>query len=240
MNGFFITGTDTEIGKTLITSLLALGLRRHGVQVCPVKPIGAGGVYVENRLVSEDVLVYRRLAGIEEPASLLNPFCLERPASPHFAAELEGCSIVSSQIIQTLEEISARYDALLVEGVGGWMVPLNGEYLVADLAKALNLPVIVASANRLGTLNHTLLTLSTIRQSGCPLAGVVFTHPQPDAPADMSRNNIETIEKIGKTAILGNIPYLDPQLLENPDRDLLWQKIQAAFQWNQIIQLLTG
>ncbi|MEW6234063.1 MAG: dethiobiotin synthase [Candidatus Omnitrophota bacterium] len=239
MKGFFITGTDTGIGKTLITSLLALGLRRQGVHVCPVKPIGAGGVFIENRLISEDVLVYRRVADIEEPASLLNPICFQRAVSPHFAAELEGRPIVSCQIIKSLEKISARYDVLLVEGVGGWMVPLNGEYLVADLAKALKLPILVASANRLGTLNHTLLTLASIRQSGCSLAGVVFTHSQPDAPADLARNNIETIEKIGKTAILGSIPFLEPQLLENPDRELLWRKIRNAFQWNQIIQLLT-
>ena len=136
------------------------GLRARGISCCPVKPLGAGGVMAEGRRISEDAIVYRTLGGMGEPLALLNPRCLERPASPHFAAELERIALAPGDLLAPLRVLAERYDYLLVEGIGGWLVPVTYDYSVAAIARDLGLPVLVVSANRLGTLNHTLLTLN--------------------------------------------------------------------------------
>jgi len=238
MRGFFITGTDTEIGKTLITALLAAGLRARGISCCPVKPLGAGGEMAEGRRISEDAIVYRNLGGMGEPLALLNPRCLERPASPHFAAELERITLAPGDLLAPLRVLAERYDYLLVEGIGGWLVPVTYDYSVADFARDLGLPVLVVSANRLGTLNHTLLTLESIRGWGLETAGVVFTHPYPGGEADMAANNVETIRRMGRVEILGTIPYLGERIEESSYPETVWNTVKDCFSWERIIQKL--
>ncbi|RJP22972.1 MAG: dethiobiotin synthase [Candidatus Omnitrophota bacterium] len=238
MNGLFITGTDTEIGKTLITALLSLGLRKHGMNCCPVKPIATGGILHHGNLISEDVLFYQKVTGIRETESIMNPVCLKRPASPHFAASLEARSIHPPEIIRFLRGLARSYEALLVEGIGGWLVPITEEYSVADFASELGLPVILVSANKLGTLNHTLLTLESMRTRGIEPAGVFFSKPTPLIESDMDANNIETIQTIGHVEILGSVPYLDSRLFEESSREILWQNVKETIQWSKIIQCL--
>lgn len=238
MRGFFITGTDTEIGKTLITAFLAAGLRARGISCCPVKPLGAGGVTAGGRRISQDAIVYQRLGGAEAPLGDLNPLCLERPASPHFAAEREGIALVPGDLLASLRALAARYDFLLVEGIGGWLVPVTYEYLVADFARDAGLPVLVVSANRLGTLNHTLLTLESIRGRGLEAAGVIFTHPYPGGEADMAANNVETIRRVGQVEILGSVPYLGERIEECSDPGTVWDLVKDCFSWERIIQKL--
>ncbi len=208
IKGLFITGTDTEIGKTFITSLLTIGLRSRKVNVCPVKPIGAGGVLIDDKIVSEDALIYQRLTHVDEPVSKLNPLCLKRPASPHYAAELESRPISIHKTITAVEELGHKYEYVIVEGIGGWLVPIRYDYSVADFAKDLDLPVVIVSANRLGTLNHTLLTIESIRVHGLEPAGVIVTNPSQGAETDLRENNITTMEWIGNVKILGNVPYI--------------------------------
>ncbi len=236
MNGFFITGTDTEIGKTLLTSLLALGLLKHDVNCCPVKPIATGGVLYEGRRISEDALFYKKIIPIGESLSQLNPFCLIRPASPHFVAEIENQSFDLPHIFQKLQNLSEKYEFLLIEGIGGWLVPLTYNYLVADFAKDIGLPVILISANKLGTINHTLLTLESIRGRGIEPMGVIFTKLSPDSDPDLEKNNVETVRKIGKTEIIGKIPYLHPHLFDEKNAHMLWKEVQNTIQWNKIIE----
>jgi len=238
MNGFFIAGTDTEIGKTLITALLTLGLRRRGVNVCPVKPIASGGIMMDGALASPDALVYKRFCGINESVHNLCPVCFKHPASPHLAAEMEGQVIEPQKAIEALDTLHEKYPALIVEGIGGWLVPVTYDYSMADFAVDLNIPVILVSANKLGTLNHTLLTIESIRNRGMKLAGIIITHPAPPADQNIALNNIETIERIGKTEILGNIPYLGQDIEEKESAASLWPQIQDAFQWQIIHQLL--
>ncbi len=209
MNGYFITGTDTEIGKTIVTALLTLGFRQNGVNCCPIKPIASGGQIYEGTLVSEDALVYRDIVGLNVPLNVLNPLCLQKAASPHLAAQLEGVSIQPEEMLLSIESFAKQYEMVLVEGVGGWRAPITESFWVSDLAKQLGLPVIVVSANRLGAINHTLMTLECIRQSGQTLAGVIMNTPQPIEDPDIAEDNIRTIEKLGQVNILGNIPYLD-------------------------------
>ncbi len=238
MNGFFITGTDTEIGKTLITALLTLGLRRRGVDVGPVKPIASGGIEVDGVLASPDALVYKKFSGIDETVHNLCPVCFKHPASPHLAAEMEGQVIDPQIAIEALQILHEKYQALMVEGIGGWLVPITYDYSIADFAVDLNMPVILVSANKLGTLNHTLLTIESIRKRGLKLAGVIITHPAPPADQHIALNNIETIERIGKTKILGNIPYLGQDIEQKENAASLWPQIKDAFQWQTIHQLL--
>jgi dethiobiotin synthetase len=238
LRGFFITGADTEIGKTLITALLTLGLRRKGISCCPVKPIASGGVLADEALVSEDALTYRRLAQCAEPATVLNPLCFRLPASPHFAAESEGRRIDPHSLLPSLSRLAERYEILLVEGVGGWLVPITYEYLVADFARELGLPVILVSANRLGTINHTLLSLASIRAYGLEPAGVMMTKPVAGEPTPMEMNNIETIERIGKIDILGQVPFLEPDDVTGTDQERLWNKIKETIRWERLLQKL--
>lgn len=238
MRGFFITGTDTEIGKTLVTALLAAGLRERGIACCPVKPLGAGGVMAEGRRVSEDAIVYQKLGGIQAPLADLNPLCLERPASPHFAAEWEGITLVPGDLPAPLRAMAERYAYLLVEGTGGWLTPITYDYSVADFACDLGLPALLVSANRLGTLNHTLLTLESIRGRGLEIAGVIFTHPNPGSEADMAANNVETIRRMGKVEILGNIPYLGERVEERARPETIGNTVKDCFSWERIIQQL--
>ncbi len=238
MNGLFITGTDTEIGKTFITAILTLGLRNMGMSVCPAKPIASGGVLYENSWISEDVLTYQRLTGILEAPSLLSPICFQRPASPHLAAELEGQSIRPQQAIDALHELAQWYEMLLIEGIGGWLVPITYEYSVADLAQEIQFPVLVVSANKLGTLNHTLLTLESIRNRGLSIAGVVMTNPNRPGDSDIAANNIETIKKVGHVEILGVIPYLGENAVQTHTPDTLWPKIKDQILWQRIRQIL--
>lgn len=236
MQGFFITGTGTEIGKTFIAALLSRGLHEKGISVCPVKPIASGGVLLGDDLISEDAHVYRCLAGVDEPLSTLNPFCLKRPVSPHFAAEIEMTPIPFDDIDCALSRLAQQYDALLIEGIGGWLVPLSYETTVADYAARLKLPVIIVSANVLGTLNHTLLTIEAIRKRNVELAGVIVTGPTPDMEPDMAENNVETIRRMGRVEILGDVPYVED--CEAKDAPTIWNEVKDAFRWERILELL--
>lgn len=238
MNGFFITGTGTEVGKTIVTASLTLGFNRHGIQCCPVKPIASGGEWTGDTLISGDAILYKRLAELKEPLNQLNPFCLEYPASPHFAAEWENVSIPVQALIDETKQISERYGAVLIEGAGGWLVPLQDRFFMRDLAKAFGLPIIVVSANVLGTINHTLLTVESIRQSGQTVAGVIFTYPIAVEDRQIAQNNIRTIINHAEINFLGEIPHLPKQVLDNQDSGQLWRCIKDNIQWNTLIQLL--
>lgn len=238
MRGLFITGTDTEIGKTVVTSLLALGLQRLGIDCCPIKPVASGCVEFDGGIVSEDALAYARLSDVTEPLSALSPICLRRAASPHFAALIEGREIDPGEIIQSLHDVQQRVTYLLVEGVGGWLVPITESYLVADLAGDLDLPVIVVVANRLGAINHALLTLEAIRMYDEEPLGVIINHPTPNGDDDLLENNIRTIERIGPAEILGVVPHIESNVLQEGQQDELWNRIENKIQWDKIVERL--
>lgn len=238
MNGLFVAGTDTEIGKTLVTAILACGLLKLGVNACPVKPIASGGIEENGVLVSVDAKVYQRFSKISEPASVLSPCCFRHPASPHLAAEMERKTIDPEKARDALNRLAEKYDSLLVEGIGGWLVPITYSYTVADFARDLGLPVLLASANRLGTINHTLLTLESIRARGIEPAGVIMTHPSPASDIQIAENNIETIRRLGRVEILGSIPYLGKNIENTESAETLWLRVKDTIQWRRIQQIL--
>jgi dethiobiotin synthetase len=186
----FITGTDTGVGKTFVTALLLRSLRAKGVDAVGFKPICCGG--------REDAEILRRASGDALTLNEVNPVWLRTPAAPYVAAIIENRPIDLALIREVYAGLCARHESILVEGVGGWLVPILADYAVADLARELDLPVIVVVANRLGALNHTGLTLADIRQRGVSCSGLILNQALPfDA---ISAN--ETVAQTTNRAIL--------------------------------------
>lgn len=200
--GFFITGTDTGVGKTWATLYLMRVLQAQGLKVAGMKPVATGAFLRGEHWVNEDALALRRAAPVPLPYERVNPYVFEPPASPHIAAELAGETIELPRLVEACAELQEVADCVLVEGVGGWKVPLNRRETVADLAVALGLPVILVVGLRLGCLNHALLTHAAIRSSGARFAGWIANHPLRDFP--YASENIRTL-----TAALECPPLLD-------------------------------
>jgi dethiobiotin synthetase len=209
--GFFITGTDTGIGKTWATLYLMNVLRNRGLKVVAMKPVATGAISSEGRWVNEDALALQRAASIPVPYEQVNPFVFESPASPHIAAAQAGRRIDLGKITRIFSGLAESADGVLVEGVGGWKVPLNGREQVADLAGALGVPVILVVGLRLGCLNHALLTHAAIASSGVAFAGWIANRIVRDFP--YAAENIETL-----TAELGGPPLAVLPYCEEPRR----------------------
>ncbi|MGZ8243867.1 dethiobiotin synthase [Methylomagnum sp.] len=205
--GFFITGTDTGVGKTWATLCLMRALQSQGLSVVGMKPVATGAVWHEGRWVNEDALALRDAASIRLPYGQVNPYAFEPPVSPHIAAELAGESIDLARIVQIFDDLRQSADCVLVEGVGGWQAPLNRRERVSDLAVALDLPVILVVGLRLGCLNHALLTYESMRASGVRFAGWIANHVARDFP--YAAENIQTIDLALGLAPLVRLPYFE-------------------------------
>ena len=179
VEGYFVTGTDTGVGKTLVASTLMLDLRRRHKRVVGMKPVAAGTVATPHGDDNEDVLALRAAATVTVPRELDNPYCLPLPLSPHLAAHAAGVQIDICELGRRYRELASLADAVVVEGAGGFLVPLNDTQTGADLAQALDLPVLLVVGLRLGCLNHALLTQEAIRARGLRLAGWVANRVDP-------------------------------------------------------------
>lgn len=205
MIGCFVTGTDTGVGKTLAASALLQALaRRHG-RVVGMKPVAAGGTRSGAAWTNEDVLALRAASTIEVPAELQNPIFLLDPVSPHIAAERAGVRIDIPHVIACYRELALRADAVVVEGAGGFHVPLSKETTGADLAQALALPMVLVVGLRLGCLNHALLTADAISARGLTLAGWVANRIDPQMQAQ--DDNIALLRSKLPAPLLGDFPY---------------------------------
>ncbi|MDH5602021.1 MAG: dethiobiotin synthase [Gammaproteobacteria bacterium] len=192
MSGYFITGTDTEIGKTYVSSLIIKSLAEENLKVVGMKPIASGANYINETLQNEDALSLIDASNVSVEYKNVNPYVFEPAVSPHIAAEQAGVEISFTEIKNNFEQLNKAADVVIVEGVGGWYAPLSCHTTVADLAAAFNLPVILVVGLRLGCLNHALLTAQAIRQSGLSIAGWIANHVEEDfSSAD---KNIETLK----------------------------------------------
>ena len=205
MRGLFITGTDTEVGKTVVTSALAWAFRSRGVDVGVMKPVTTGCRRKDGRLESEDVNRLLKASGATDPLEMVSPFRFEPPVAPWAAQGLNGIPISLDRIEQAFRILASRHEIVLVEGIGGLLVPLDAKTTVADLARRLGLPVLIVARASLGTINHTLLTLEAARGTGLEIFGVVLNRRSRRSTL-AERTNPEVIHRKGKVSILGIIP----------------------------------
>lgn len=202
---WFVAGTDTEIGKTFVTAALLHVARAAGLSAVGMKPIAAGATERDGERINEDVAALRLASSFDPGLSLLNPYCLRSPIAPHIAAADEGVRIEPARIMRAFERLRQQADCVLVEGVGGFRVPLDKDYDTADLAGELGLPVILVVGLRLGCINHALLTTEAIASRGLVLAGWVAN--QVDPAMLRRQENVEALRSRIDAPLLGLVPW---------------------------------
>ncbi len=201
----FVTGTDTEIGKTRVTQALLAGLRAAGRRCVGMKPVASGAVVTSDGLRSEDALALMQQASVQAPYDVINPYLFEPPIAPHIAAEEAGVAVRFARIAEAYASLCEQAGDVVVEGVGGWRVPLGEDGDVAALAAYLQLPVVLVVGVRLGCINHALLTAESIVYSGCVLQGWVANIV--DADMVHAMDNIATLRTKLSAPCLGVLPY---------------------------------
>ena len=202
-DGVFVTGTDTEIGKTVVAAAISRTLAGEGKRVAVFKPAVTG----LDEGVETDHALLRRASGSGQSDEEIAPYRYGPPASPHLAAALAGEEIDPERLRQVASAAAAGADAIVCEGVGGLLVPLTPSYLVRDLAVDLGYPLVVTASPSLGTINHTLLTLAAAATAGLEVSAVVLT-PWPPEPTEIETSNRETIAALGDVTVL-TLPQLD-------------------------------
>lgn len=210
MGGFFITGTDTGIGKTFVAAGLLAALRRLGVDAVPMKPVQTGCVRRGGALCAPDLETCLAVAGLVPSArerALMVPYAFRPACSPHLAAEQAGVRISLPRIGRAARALGATHACLIVEGAGGVLVPLNGRHIQVDLMRRLGLPVVLVARPGLGTINHVLLSLRALREAGLTVRGVVFNPTAPGRPGLIERDNVATVARLGRVTVLACLPY---------------------------------
>ncbi|MCU4156140.1 ATP-dependent dethiobiotin synthetase BioD [Carboxylicivirga sp. A043] len=211
MATYFITAIDTDAGKTFVTGLLAKYLKDQQQEVITMKLSQTGC-----DTVSEDIEVHRRLMGLdllpEDKQGLTCPYVFQFPASPHLAAEMEGTQIEKEQLDKAIVTIEQQYETVLLEGVGGLMVPINYELMLVDYIQKHNFPVILVTSGRLGSINHTLLTLEVMKNRNIPLYGVIYNHypiTAPEITEDSAGVLKRCLNSYFPNALWGEVPIVE-------------------------------
>ena len=223
---FFVTGTDTDAGKTFVTVLMLEALKQKGLSTLALKPLAAGCEQVDGELRNDDALKLQAAMTVALPYQQINPIALKSAIAPHLAAEEEGRTLSVDRLAGLMRgALMTPADVTLVEGAGGWLVPLNHRETLGNLVKELELPVILVVGVRLGCLNHALLTAQAVAAAGLPLAGWVANGIDPEAAK--VQENINTLKSMLPAPCLGVIPH-GPQadkeaLAQLIDIDLLLQ-----------------
>ncbi|MDO8426723.1 MAG: dethiobiotin synthase [Deltaproteobacteria bacterium] len=218
---YFITGTDTWVGKTFVTSLLARIFREKGVDVGVMKPVETGCPQKDGSLIPQDAIKLKDASGSADPLDTINPYRFKEPLAPDIASEIAGVRIDFMRIKECYRKISGAHGLTLVEGAGGLLVPLTPDKTVADLILFLGLPLIVVGASRLGAVNHTLLTVECAKKRGIEVKGIILNNASP-LEGDLSRGfNRKEIEKFTKIPVFGEVPYTESSLR---DADLNYLK----------------
>lgn len=202
----FVTGTDTGVGKTLISAALLHGLSQAGLKTAGMKPLAAGAEMCDSVLHNDDVSELEAASSLSLPRDLTVPYLLQEPAAPHIAAALENTVIDPQCLLSAYAQIAAQAEAVVVEGVGGFRVPLTDDFDTADLAEKLQLNVILVVGLRLGCLNHALLTAEAIAVRGLTLAGWVANQIDPAMPHQ--QENIDALSQRLPAPLLGVVPHM--------------------------------
>ncbi len=212
MRGLFVTGTDTAVGKTVLAAAVTAALRARGIDARPFKPVLTGLDDPPDPDWPPDHELLARAAGLRP--ELVHAVAYGPPVSPHLAAQLSGRPLDPNVLLGAIRGVAGEAEIVIVEGVGGLLVPLAEHYDVRRLAQALGLPLLVAARPALGTINHTLLTLEAAHAAGLTVLAVVMT-PWPDSPGELEQSNRETIARLGGIDVLTlpPIPSADPEQL---------------------------
>jgi dethiobiotin synthetase len=207
MKSYFITGTDTNVGKTYITAGLAAACCKYGINVGVMKPFAAGNPK-QNGFKSEDVEILAQAAQVNDPEELLNPQFFPIFASPYTATQNLGSRIDLPLVVSCFKKLLKLHDTLLVEGIGGIMTPIQQDYFVRDLIKEMNLETIIVTRTRIGTINHTLLTHNICKENGIKIRGIIINDLDSDgySTLDLKRD----LEKLLDTTVLAIIPKISP------------------------------
>ena len=213
-HGFFVTGTDTGAGKTLVACGLLRAHAAMGMRAVGMKPVAAGASVEDGRLTNADVRALELAGNVAAPGELVNPYCFEPPIAPHIAAAQAGVNIDLARVKNAFLQLAAVADCVVVEGAGGFRVPLGSHTDMSDLAAMIGLPVVLVVGMRLGCINHALLTAAAVRTAGLTLAGWVANHVDPAfACAD---ENVAALRERLHATLLARFAYgenADPALV---------------------------
>ncbi|WHI50897.1 dethiobiotin synthase [Microbulbifer sp. MLAF003] len=203
---YFVAGTDTEVGKTFVSTALLTAGANAGLQTAAVKPVASGCERTEDGLRNEDALLLREAMTLQLPYQQVNPFALEPAIAPHIAAIEAGKQLSVSRMAGVCRGVmSAGADLVLIEGAGGWRTPLGPRSFLSQLPRELNIPVVLVVGMQLGCINHALLTAEAIRRDGLPLAGWVANFVRPGM--ERAEENLATLEALIPASLLGVLPH---------------------------------
>ncbi|UZE97090.1 dethiobiotin synthase [Alkalimarinus alittae] len=219
-NTFFVTGTDTDVGKTVVSAALLEAAKSKGLQTLAIKPVAAGCEQTDEGLRNSDALLLQKHMTLDLAYEQVNPVALDAPAAPHIVAANQGKTLSVSRLAGFCRgALMTKHDFSLIEGAGGWRVPLNVRETLADLPRELNIPVVLVVSLKLGCINHALLTAEAIRRDGLPLAGWVANRVQNDT-LDYEDENIATLKSLLPAPCLGVLPFSSPLSIEKLSKSL--------------------
>ena len=204
MKSLFITGTDTDVGKTYITAGLAITLRKMGLDVGVMKPFAAG-IAQKKGFKSEDVEILSNAAKISDPETLLNPQFFPISASPYTAWKKLKIKPKIPLILSSFKKLSQNHEMILVEGMGGTMTPILKDYYVANLIKNMKLPTVIVTRSKVGTVNHTLMTVMMCQKYKIPIKGIIINNFDNGYPINQLKKDLENLTGI---KVLGSIPFI--------------------------------
>ncbi|WP_240416730.1 dethiobiotin synthase [Paenibacillus periandrae] len=233
IRGLFVTGTDTDVGKTVITAAITAMLRAEGMNAGVWKPIQSGALLGSGLTDAERLL---KSTGINERPEAVAPFTFEAPLTPMLATKQAGVTLTMKELITAGLPLTKRYEALLVEGAGGVAVPLTDDALIVDLISELRIPALIVARSSLGTINHTLLTASFLRHRGVPIVGIILNDGESTESHDdpSVATNAQLIEQYSGLEVLGRFPHLHAEatsemLINTLRKTIQFEPIREAF-----------
>jgi len=228
MNSLFITGTDTDVGKTYVAAGLAVTLRKMGIDVGIMKPFAAGTPQKKG-FKSEDVEILSRAAQVSDPEELMNPQFFKMAASPYTASKNLKVKVRVNSVLSNFKRLSKLHSMLLVEGMGGIMTPILKNYFVTDLIKEMKLPAIIVTRTRIGTVNHTIMTCKMCEKYKIPIKGIIINNF--DSGGYQVKDLTRDLQSLTGVPVLGTIPYI-----ENLSDDSLYRNFKKNIDINFLIQ----
>jgi len=217
MKGIFVTGTDTGVGKTVVAGLLGRFFSEQEHKVITQKWIQTGSNKFSPDISLHLKLMKRRRQDIKDYLSYVSPYAFKFASSPHLASSLEKKTIKAGKIKASFKFLAQKFDLVIVEGAGGALVPFSKKKMIIDVAGELGLPVLIVASNKLGAINHTLLTIEAIKKRRMEVAGVIFNNQQRGGKDIILRDNYQIVRSLSKEAVLGVLPW-------SKDKDWLYEK----------------